>query len=183
MIGQIAVLGLALAAQLTAAADIDVYIASVGATPAFGAEQIASSIFRRAGVVVAWHTWKPRAAISSRAVRVDLAERTPDDFLPEALAVAYPFADRSKCITVFCDRIRARARGDIVLQSALLAHVLIHEITHVIQGTDRHSDTGMMKAFWDRADREQMVAAPLPFTEEDLLLIHQGLAHSSAVKR
>ena len=183
MIRQISLLGLALSARCTAAADIDVYVASVGATPAYRAEQIAASIFRSAGVVVAWHTWKPRATISSLAVRVDLEERTPVDYLPEALAVAYPFADRSKCITVFCDRIRGRAKGDLVLQSALLAHVLVHEITHLIQGTDRHSETGIMKAQWDQTDREQMIRAPLSFTDEDLLLIHQALARASAGKR
>jgi hypothetical protein len=58
----------------------------------------------------------------------------------------------------------------------LLAHVLVHEITHMVEGTNVHAETGIMKARWDRVDRLNMEAHPLAFTEEDVLLIHLGLA-------
>jgi hypothetical protein len=28
----------------------------------------------------------------------------------------------------------------------VLAHVLVHEITHILQGIDRHSESGVMKS-------------------------------------
>jgi hypothetical protein len=57
----------------------------------------------------------------------------------------------------------------------LLAHVLVHEITHLIQGINRHSDRGVMKARWDEDDYEQMRSRRLAFTEYDIRLIRLGL--------
>jgi hypothetical protein len=39
----------------------------------------------------------------------------------------------------------------------------------------RHSESGVMKANWTGADYQQMTWKSLQFTEEDVLLIHQGL--------
>jgi len=164
-------------------ADVDVYVTCEGAAPAYRAETIASAIFRRAGVTVVWHAWYGRGTVSAMALRVNLAERTPGDRLPGALGVCYPYADRSRSITVFCDRIRRSANRNPALESALLAHVLVHEITHVITGVDRHSASGMMKAHWDAADHDAMVEAPLPFSEVDLILIHQRLNKAQAANR
>ena len=57
-----------------------------------------------------------------------------------------------------------------------LAHVLVHEITHILQASDRHSDSGVMKARWIAQDYEAMARKPLRFTSEDLDLIHRGAA-------
>jgi hypothetical protein len=56
-----------------------------------------------------------------------------------------------------------------------LAHVLAHEITHMLQGTDRHSDSGIMKARWNSEDYFEMLRTPLSFTEADVQLIRRGL--------
>jgi hypothetical protein len=58
----------------------------------------------------------------------------------------------------------------------LLAHVLAHEITHVLERTDRHSADGVMKAHWNLLDFTKMVWRPLPFAVEDVELIHRGIA-------
>jgi hypothetical protein len=57
----------------------------------------------------------------------------------------------------------------------LLAHILAHEITHVLQGINRHSVSGVMKAHWSNGDCLDMAGKPLAFTEEDVYLIHRGL--------
>jgi hypothetical protein len=57
----------------------------------------------------------------------------------------------------------------------LLAHVLVHEITHLLEGIDRHSESGVMKAHWSSDDTLEMAWKPLAFTEEDKYLIHRGL--------
>jgi hypothetical protein len=59
--------------------------------------------------------------------------------------------------------------------SAVLAHVLVHELTHILQGFPRHSEGGVMKAHWDSGDFAQMTWKPLPFTEVDVDLIQRGL--------
>jgi hypothetical protein len=53
--------------------------------------------------------------------------------------------------------------------------VLAHEIGHVLQGIERHSETGVMMAKWTSEDYKQMVVKPLAFTEEDVILIHNGM--------
>lgn len=57
----------------------------------------------------------------------------------------------------------------------LLAHVMAHEITHMLQGVSRHSLTGVMKPRWDRNDYSQMAWRPLAFTEGDIALIQLGM--------
>ena len=57
----------------------------------------------------------------------------------------------------------------------LLAHVLAHEITHVLEGIDRHSESGVMRAHWSSDEMWDMASKPLAFTEEDKYLIHRGL--------
>ena len=58
----------------------------------------------------------------------------------------------------------------------MLFRSLVHEITHVLQGIDRHSDSGVMKALWTAQDYFQMRVEALPFAPEDVELIHLGLA-------
>ena len=66
-----------------------------------------------------------------------------------------------KYIGVFYDRIY-EARGTAPLPR-LLAHVIARpRITHVLQGIDRHSDDGVMKARWDDRDFTHMAVKPLP---------------------
>ena len=166
---------LALAANLTAA-DVTVYVASDAPAPVSPAESIARTMLRGAGVTVVWHDGTPRSeASSSFLIRVALADRTTPGRDPDSLAVSYPYAGATRGITIFYDRIRRRTERDPALERALLAHVLVHEITHVLQAIDRHSETGVMKAHWNRADYAAMAHQPLPFTDEDVALIRQGL--------
>ena len=73
---------------------------------------------------------------------------------------------------MFYDRIRS----DVAPRSALLAHLLVHEIAHILQGTDQHSKSGVMKAVWTHQDHLQMRTGALPFTPGDVELIRLGLA-------
>ena len=92
--------------------------------------------------------------------------------MPGALAYALPYEGAH--VQLFYDRITEA--GDSALLSRLLAHVLVHEITHILQRSSRHSTHGIMKARWDREDYVQMKLMPLPFADEDIDLIRKGLA-------
>jgi hypothetical protein len=48
---------------------------------------------------------------------------------------------------------------------------MAHEIGHVLQGVNRHSESGVMKANWTDIDFESMTFEPLRFTPEDARLI------------
>jgi hypothetical protein len=57
----------------------------------------------------------------------------------------------------------------------VMAPVLVHEITHVLEGIERHSATGIMKARWNDRDYFEMRQGSLGFAQEDVDLIYAGL--------
>jgi hypothetical protein len=155
-----------------AAADATVYVTSESAISTYAAKRIAGSMFRKVGVVIDWGTGTPHAGTPGIWLRIILSSRTPEDRLPGALAVAFPYAGCTKGITVFYDRIQSLASGSN--REALLAYVLVHEITHVLQGTDRHSEEGVMKARWNLKDRSRIFERRLAFEDDDVMLIRRG---------
>ena len=85
----------------------------------------------------------------------------------------FPLPYEGTHITVFYDRLQQRNEPKRL--PVVLAHVLVHEITHLLQGIDRHSVSGIMKAHWSIEDYHEMAFKPLPFTQDDVDLIQQGM--------
>jgi hypothetical protein len=144
------------------------------------AEAIASRMFATAGVVIEWHTVEPAACRNpgeTRTVILDFDTGATPDVHPGALAYARPY--EAIHIVVLYDRIATHSEGPGQV-SALLAHVMTHEITHLLEGFARHSQTGVMKANWDRHDMRQMAFKSLPFDPEDIDLIQRGLSQRAA---
>jgi hypothetical protein len=131
------------------------------------AQFIATGMFARIGVGIAWHSER---SCPSDAIRIRLSYRTDRDFMPGALAYALPFEGIH--IVVFYDRLQQPEPDRL---PGLLAHVMVHEITHILQGVNRHSESGVMKAHWTSRDLDEIAFRPLPFTEMDVVLIHEGL--------
>lgn len=101
-----------------------------------------------------------------------LVTHTPASDFSKALGVALPLDGRHAW--VFYDRVR-RSTQDDRQTSALLAHVMAHEIAHVLQGIVRHSDEGILKARWSPTDVSRMADFPLMFTSADAILIRRGV--------
>lgn len=136
------------------------------------AQQIAGQMFRRIGVDLEWRM--ASRSCPANGIVIELTTYTPADLHPLALAYAMPFEGTR--VRVYFDRVRLRAGDSLAREYALLAHVLAHEIAHILQGTDTHSPTGVMKARWDRQDYDQMTRRDrLPFAPVDVLLIQRGL--------
>ena len=53
--------------------------------------------------------------------------------------------------------------------------MLAHEIGHVLQGSARHSEIGIMKANWSEREVMSMATKQLQFTRLDIELIREGL--------
>jgi hypothetical protein len=129
-----------------------------------------SKMFATAGVKIEWREPRPCPA---GAILISLSEDAPASDHPGALAYALPYEGTH--IVVFYDRIqRQSAAVDPNALPMLLAHVMVHEITHILQGVSRHSETGIMKARWDERDYGQMRIKPLPFTDADIYLIQHS---------
>lgn len=141
--------------------------------PAIPAERCANEIFADAGVAVEWHSGRPSTAPSPTGTTfvVELVDRTPGSYMKNAMAFALPF--EGVHIRVFFDRVQGM---DPMFPDAVLAHVLTHEITHLLQALDRHSQTGVMKAHYTRADVYAMRTKPMSFAKQDVVLIELGIA-------
>jgi hypothetical protein len=154
---------------------LTVYLLDNGVVPvAFRAPalDLAGKMFATIGVRLDWRRGEPPRTSSTRPIVVDLTSRTPVNLRPGALAYAQPY--EGVHIRVFYDRVESVAGPS--LRTAVLAHVLVHEITHIAQRVCRHSDSGVMKAVWTDRDYFQMRTGVLPFTPQDVELIHLGLA-------
>jgi hypothetical protein len=146
------------------------------------AEALAGKMFQRIEIDINWRSGTGRSkpvahscgapivlSIDANAGRVPVSK--------EAFAYALPFETSGTLIHVFMDRITG-SNGQ-AFTTILLAHVMVHEITHVLEKTGEHSTEGVMKAHWEHADLEQMKCHPLPFAQKDVELLHLGLARLS----
>jgi hypothetical protein len=142
------------------------------------AQTIAASIFSEAGIEIKWPLGEPGRRKQDIPIVINITSDTPKTLVPGALACAQVFEGAH--IRIFWDRVRSTVRGANPLSTFLLAHVMAHEITHIMQGIDRHSEVGVMKASWTRTEIEQMAVKLLPFAPEDVQLIQKGLLKRAA---
>ena len=134
------------------------------------AKVIASKMFAAIGVTVNWR--EGFRDCPPQGIFLSLTEETPAALFPGALGYSLPY--EGSHIRLFYDRI-AHDRPPILVP-ALLAHVMVHEITHMLQGISEHSTQGIMKARWTQDDFSYLIVKPLPFSDRDVDMIYRGLA-------
>lgn len=144
-----------------------------------GARAIVTRMYRQIGVRIVWRDGEPKPGAAQAARHTVQIRYGSVPKGAHVLAAAAPFGVGVRTVTVDYPRIRAVA-GRTEREQAILAHVLAHEIGHILQGTDWHADTGVMKANWRSADYESMQRGPLAFTTDDVQLIHRGIAPAAA---
>jgi hypothetical protein len=144
------------------------------------AQVLAGKTFSGIGVTIDWRRGVPEGSAppQERILSVRIADEAPENSSPAAMAASQPY--EGVHITVFYDRVASRFqhhRSPLqaqALTSRLLAHVLVHEVSHMLQGISRHSQSGVMKAVWTPEDYRQMERRMLHFAAEDVHLIHGG---------
>jgi hypothetical protein len=155
------------------AIDRKVTVCTEGDAAALGAalraQTLVSKMFAEIGVTIEWRYGLRNCPAES--IRVSLSRSTATTLKPGALAYALPYEGTH--IEVFYDRISKN--WELAMVPAVLGHVLVHEITHILEGFSRHSAYGVMKAHWDERDYFLMKRKPLAFAPEDLDLIYRGL--------
>jgi hypothetical protein len=130
---------------------------------------LASRMFAEIGVTIEWR--RGFRDCPAQGILISLSSNTPEKLKRGALAYALPFEGRH--IRVFIDRIRQSHPAPRVPQ--VIGHVLVHEITHILEGYPRHSQTGVMKARWTAEDFSLMAMKPLVFEAHDIDEIHHGM--------
>ena len=165
--------------------DVIVYLQTdAGHVHVMRAKEIATAMFADIGVRLAWaEEGRGHGAATSVVLHIHIADRAQPGRREAAMAYAYPFANGAKAITIMWDRLQPARRQLPGLAPALLAHVMVHEITHVLQGVDNHSATGVMKASWTLDDFKRMYGKPLPFTATDARLVQSGLTRLRGLAR
>jgi hypothetical protein len=139
------------------------------------AQAQASLIFGEIGIRIEWHDYYRDCPAALNPIRIRLVMDTHENELPGALAFSQPFEGIH--VRIFYDRVRRAAETRRV--RSLFGHVLAHEIAHMLQGSDRHSEIGVMKARWTADDYAQMDRQPLSFDKADLMLLDRGLERRS----
>jgi hypothetical protein len=163
---------IALLASSSRAADVTVFMTMSGLVPnqaSYGAKIQVTRMLAQVGVSVDWRNGEPSArslSASSLAIRAGFIAGIPEHLHKGALAYAQPF-DPIPVITVMYDRLQGAVQTRPSLERTLLAHVLAHEIGHILQRTAVHAETGIMKAQWTEADYNQMAKRPMLFTPTD----------------
>ena len=148
-----------------------------------GAQALATKMFDGIGVDLRWRNGTSRPAAEESecarsAVAIEMRLDHDEPGHPRAMAYAMPFGGAGSGIHVLWDRVREASSNES--SGRLLAHVMVHEITHILEGTSRHSASGVMKAAWVSHDYFLMSGGPLPFAAEDVELIHLGLRRWTA---
>lgn len=133
------------------------------------ARQLTNRIMSSAGVSIDWKGCASDRVSGDVDIITDLVQNTPATSHPGALA--YAFAYEGTHVVVMTDRVR-RVGG---LAPAVLAHVMSHEFAHILQGTARHSEEGIMKASWTPLEYSKMARRPMDFDRTEVELIQQGL--------
>ena len=170
---------IAAASAGTQPADVTVYVNQDAGTPNAiiqKAQTIVTWIYAREGIRIAWDK-----SPAGKVIHIRFTGQTPGDFRPDALAYAAPFAGGENSIVVLYDRVEQWARPSLV--PVLLAHVLVHEIAHILQACDHHANHGIMKRRWQAGDFDAMTKFQLRFTAEEVDLMRQGLLRVSASAR
>jgi hypothetical protein len=156
------------------------------------AEQIATSIFRRAGLEVdltncggaGRQSGEPHPASCSMTqfpVHLQLRiGRRAKNLRKSAMGVSYLGEDGSGCYSdVFlepAEELHASVHFDLDI---LLGHVMAHEIGHLLLGTNSHSSLGIMRAHWGRQDLEKANQNGLVFTPEEGKAMREKLSEST----
>jgi hypothetical protein len=162
----------------TTGQKITVYLQNEASVPSpilSRARTLASRMLAGVGVQIDWRAGQRADSelLRERAIAVRLTLDSPGELKTTVGAFATP--SEGVHITVLYQHL-AWSLAKPGLAPALLAHVLVHEIAHLLEGIARHSESGIMKANWTSGDYYDMQTKTLPFASEDIELIHLGLA-------
>jgi hypothetical protein len=149
--------------------DVVICMQQIGNPRIREASRIATRIFGDIGVRLEWRP-STGCPVAADAVHVSLSSEIPKEATTHALAYAFP-TDGTR-IVILQNRVEAISSGRF---SLVLAYVLVHEITHIFQGSFRHSSEGIMKARWTRNEFCHITDHSLSFTDDDVDLIYDGL--------
>jgi hypothetical protein len=153
------------------------------------AEQVAGEILEKAGVDTRWIEcpvgWSSTGAcarpVSTLVLVVNLLPRSMSDRLRRAggvLGVAIEASDGKfgYVASIFYDEAKDRAEELQLNFGELLGDVIAHELGHLLLGTNSHSSSGLMSAFWSRNKLRMAAQGYLTFRDAEAKRIYAAMA-------
>jgi hypothetical protein len=139
--------------------------------------RIASQVFENIGLHIQWRQGNPSSdqIAKQQAVVVTIRSACPHP------AVA-GFALQYQGAVAICYGNMKWTERNRDFAARYFGYVLAHEITHALARSDRHSQTGLMKAQWTRQDYDLMMAGLMRLESTDIELIRKGLADRALQK-
>jgi len=146
------------------------------------AERQAGQILATAGVHLRWTTAMPSDSdnLCGPPILIRFPSGEPRISNPRALAYSVPLNTQVGNIDVFWDRVTKASARNLCPLPNLLAHVLAHEIVHVLEAVAYHAPTGLMREAWTYQDYFEMLRDNLRLTPTDVFLVHSGIASRAA---
>lgn len=153
------------------------------------AKGYATHIYRSIGIELRWKSICSEAELNAPGsqfapnlaiIGIGWASKAPGTIPTNARASARPFEPTGQRITLFLDRL-SPTFDDRYLASAILGHVLAHEIGHVLLGHNGHSADGLMKAGWTADEQVGLLHRPMRFSEDQAERLRQVLDHRSTM--
>lgn len=166
-------------------------LANVPAPTLDQAISLAESIFDRAGVRTCWehgssdseeaHFTDMTGASPGQHLQVDardylavkIMRGEPGNAFPGALGFALPFARRGPHALVFYDRVETTSASAPASLSEILGPALAHEAGHALLESSEHSQFGLMKSRWGKADFQKAAMGALEFTPAEARVLRE----------
>jgi hypothetical protein len=180
-------------ATQTGSPEVEVFL-----PPVFGVEMVqafhdargvVNEIYSEIGVRVVWRSTRPASADCAKQplhMQIVVALQSSASAVPSEAAMAFsnPYSTKGPCVTLLMDRFKPAIKRNPLSTGFLLGHVLAHEMGHVLQGVARHSEAGVMKAYWSLQDTDKMTRSQerLRFTAYDAELILHALGFPAALR-
>ena len=163
--------------------------AEPGAKELAEAELFAAAIFRQAGIATRWVEDGDASDASTLSsvenlnnhcnIYVAIQSQMMTDRLTvanNAMGLAPGSGPDRKLVYVFYDRVKDLARRQVADKvrrlvavragtSQILGEMIAHEIGHVLLNLPSHTDTGIMRGYWDLKDLQLVAYGSLLFTE------------------
>jgi hypothetical protein len=136
--------------------------------------EAAHALLKDAGIAVTWREDDNIPAPSEVIVRIVAA---PAEAVADSLGFSLIDAERraGTLATVYADRVARLAALSGVDPGTLLGRAMAHEIGHLLLGTTRHADRGLMRGVWTTVELHRDQAWDWSLSREDAAGMRRGL--------
>jgi len=144
------------------------------------------SAFRATGIAVEWldchgtsapaHCQSPPQADEVVIRIVTATETSKGPFVPLGVSLVDPRTRTGCYATVYIDRVLALAQRVDIEAGTVLGRAIAHEIGHLLLGTARHAEAGLMRKIWSPTELQRNDSDDWIFLRQEAAAIREAVA-------